>query len=52
MFYHIRIDYYDKKLKKRNQTLFDYDYPDEDTVINNVTSGYVAEATFIFNGLY
>ena len=41
MFYHIRIDYFDKKLKV-NQTLYEYDYSTEDEVINKIVSPYLS----------
>lgn len=51
MYYHIRIDYYDKKLKV-NQTLYEYDYPSEDEVMNKVVIPYVAERRIVFDGTF
>ncbi len=50
MYYHIRIDYFDKFLKG-NQTVFEFDYPDIDKVINEVVVPYIIETDFIFKGV-
>ena len=47
MFYHIRIDYYDKKLKV-NQTLYEYDYSTEDEVMENIVVPYIEEKRIVF----
>lgn len=49
MFYHIRIDYYDKKLKV-NQTLYEYDYSTEDELIEKVVIPHVTEKRIVFSG--
>lgn len=51
MYYHIRIDYYDKKLKA-NQTLFDYDYPSEEDVMDKIVVPYVTEQRMLFAGTF
>lgn len=50
MFYHIRIDYFDKKLNA-NQTLYEYDYVSEDDVLNKVVIPYLAEKRIVFSGV-
>jgi len=47
--YHVRIDYFDKKLKK-SQTLFDFDYVEKDTIIQSVLLPYLNKKLFIFAG--
>ena len=49
MYYHIRIDYYDKKLKV-NQTLYEYDYSSKDEVMDKIVVPYFAEKRFVFSG--
>ncbi len=49
MFYHVRIDYFDKKLKA-NQTLYEYDYSSEEEVLEKMVIPYVAEMRIIFAG--
>lgn len=49
MFYHIKIDYYDKKLKV-NQTLYEYDYSTEDEVIEKVVTPFIEEKRIVFSG--
>ena len=49
MFYHVRIDYFDKKLKA-NQTLYEYDYSSEEEVLEKLVIPYVAERRIIFAG--
>lgn len=49
MFYHIRIDYYDKKLKV-NQTLYEYDYSTEDEVVEKIVIPYLEEKRIVFSG--
>ena len=49
MYYHIRIDYFDRKLKV-NQTLYEYDYSTEDDVMEKVVLPFVAEKRIIFSG--
>lgn len=49
MFYHIRIDYFDKKLKA-NQTLYEYDYSTKDEVMEKIVVPYIAEKRFVFSG--
>lgn len=51
MYYHIRIDYFDKKLKV-NQTLYEYDYPTEEEVMYKVVVPYVAERRIVFAGTF
>lgn len=51
MFYHIRIDYYDKKLKV-NQTLYEYDYPTEDEVKEKIVIPYLEEKRIVFSGTF
>ena len=47
--YHIRIDYYDSKLKA-NQTLYEFDYTDLSKVISSVTSQYLLGNMILFSG--
>lgn len=47
---HIQIDYYDEKLKE-NQTQFDYDYPSEEDVVQNVLAHYLRGKVFMFAGI-
>lgn len=49
MFYHIRIDYFDKKLKV-NQTLYEYDYSSKNEVLGKVVTPYLGGKRIIFNG--
>lgn len=49
MFYHIRIDYYDKKLKV-NQTVYEYDYTTREDVLVKIVVPYVSEKRIIFAG--
>lgn len=49
MFYHIRIDYFDKKLKA-NQTLYEYDYSTEDEVMDKIVVPYLAGKRILFSG--
>lgn len=49
MYYHVRIDYFDRNLKV-NQTLFEYDYPNIEKVITDVTSPYIAGNVVLFEG--
>ena len=49
MFYHIRIDYFDKKLKI-NQTLYEYDYSTKEEVLEKVVIPYVSEKRIVFSG--
>lgn len=51
MYYHIRIDYYDKKLKV-NQTLYEYDYPTEDEVMEKIVIPYLEEKRIVFSGTF
>ena len=51
MFYHVRIDYCDKKLKV-NQTLYEYDYSTQEEVIENIVAPYVEEKRFLFSGVF
>lgn len=51
MFYHIRIDYYDKKLKV-NQTLYEYDYSKEDDVLEKIVIPYLEEKRIVFSGTF
>lgn len=51
MYYHIRIDYFDKKLMA-NQTLYEYDYPTEEEVMDKVVVPYVAERRIFFDGTF
>ena len=47
--YHIRIDYFDSKLKA-NQTLYEFDYADLTKVIESVTSQYLLGNMILFSG--
>lgn len=49
MYYHVRIDFYDKKLKV-NQTLYEYDYSSKDDVMEKIVVPYIAEKRFVFSG--
>lgn len=49
MFYHVRIDYFDKKLKV-NQTLYEYDYSTKEDVMEKIVIPYVAGDRFFFSG--
>ena len=51
MYYHVRIDYYDKKLKV-NQTLYEYDYSTEDELMKNVLIPYLTEKRILFSGVF
>ncbi len=51
MYYHVRIDYYDSKLKC-NQTLFDFDKSDEQVLRRDVIEPYLKNSRFIFNGVW
>jgi len=50
MYYHVRIDYYDKLLNA-NQTLFQFDYEQDSDVINDVTEPFIRELEFYFKGV-
>lgn len=50
MFYHIRIDYFDKKLKA-NQTLYEYDYSSENEVLDKLVIPYLSEKRIVFSGV-
>lgn len=50
MYYHIRIDYFDKKLNA-NQTLYEYDYQTKEDVLNNIVVPHVTEKRIIFDGV-
>lgn len=50
MYYHVRIDYYDKLLRA-NQTLFQFDYEHDIDVINDVTAPFIRELEFYFKGV-
>ena len=47
--YHIRIDYFDSKLKV-NQTLYEFDYANLTKVIESVTSQYLLGNMILFSG--
>lgn len=47
---HIRIDYYDEKLKG-NQSQYDFDYQQEDEVIERIIVPYMKGITFLFAGI-
>ena len=47
--YHIRIDYFDSKLKA-NQTLYEFDYANLTKVIESVTSQYLLGNMILFSG--
>ena len=47
--YHIRIDYFDNKIKVV-RTFFEYDYPSKENVVNDVLLPYLQEKSFIFGG--
>ncbi len=49
MFYHVRIDYYNNKLKGI-QTLYESDYKDIDTIISNVVIKYLSNEKLLFDG--
>jgi len=49
MFYHIRIDYFDKKLKV-NQTLYEYDYSTKEDVLEKIVKPYLEEKRIVFSG--
>jgi predicted nucleotide-binding protein len=51
MFYHVRIDFYDSKLKC-NQTLFDFDISDEQELRRDVIIPYLKCSRFNFNGVW
>jgi len=51
MFYHVRIDFYDSKLKC-NQTLFDFDISDEQELRRDVIIPYLKNYRFNFNGVW
>ena len=50
MHYHIRIDYFDKKLKV-NQTLYEYNYSSKEEVLEKIVMPYLAERRLIFAGV-
>lgn len=50
MYYHVRIDFYDKLLNV-NQTLFQFDYQHDFDVINDVTEPFLREQEFFFKGV-
>lgn len=50
MYYHVRIDYFDKHLKG-NQTLFQFDYEQDYDVINDVTEPFIRDQEFFFKGV-
>ena len=47
--YHIRIDYFDSKLKA-NQTLYEFDYEEHTKVIESVTCQYLLGNMILFSG--
>lgn len=47
--YHIRIDYFDNKIKVV-RTFFEYDYPTKENVVNDVLLPYLQGKSFIFGG--
>ena len=49
MIHHIRIDYFDNKIKLV-RTFFEYDYPSKENVVNDVLLSYLQEKSFIFGG--
>lgn len=49
MFYHVRIDYYDSRLKG-NQTKYGFDYMSEEEIFSDVLHPYVNKRNFIFQG--
>ena len=51
MFYHIRIDYYDRKLKA-NQTVYEYDYGTEEEVLEKIVVPFVAEKRMFFSSSF
>lgn len=51
MYYHIRIDIYDKDLKE-NRTLYEFDYQSEDDLLNEVYKPYVKGDKFMFQGSF
>lgn len=51
MYYHIRIDYFDENLEA-NQTLYEFDYPSEKVVLEEVITPYVCRESFLFHGSY
>lgn len=50
MYYHIRIDYYDTKLKA-NQTVFDYNITDLGSLKSDVIIPYIHDKVFMFTGI-
>lgn len=50
MLYHLRIDYYDTKLKA-NQTLYEYDLPELDEIKSEIVIPYLQESPFLFKGV-
>lgn len=47
--YHIRLDYFDNKIKVV-RTFLEYDYPSKENVVNEVLLPYLQEKSFIFGG--
>lgn len=47
--YHIRLDYFDNKIKVV-RTFFEYDYPSKENVVNDVLLPYLQGKSFIFGG--
>ena len=49
MYYHVKIDYYDSKLKV-NQTVYEYDITSEAELKDDVIVPYISEKEFVFKG--
>ena len=49
MFYHVRIDYFDSRLKG-NQTKYGFDYSTEEEIFSDVLQPYLNKKNFIFQG--
>jgi hypothetical protein len=49
MYYHVRIDYYNDKLKGI-KTLYEYDYTDIETIVSNVVIKYLSNERILFDG--
>ena len=47
--YHIRLDYFDNKIKVV-RIFFEYDYPSKENVVNDVLLPYLQGKSFIFGG--
>lgn len=50
MYYHVRIDYFDEKLKV-NLTLNEYDYSTKEDVLEKIVVPHITDKRFVFNGV-